>query len=446
MAITLRSTATTNSGSSTTPSVALPTSGATGDLLVVAIGHNDGTVTIADNNSGNTISSTNITTGAISTPGTSFTTNSFTPKANKLYLISMAVRNNDNSTDPLDPTITGCGLTWVNVNGTIYDNTGTSRRRITVFRALGSSPSTGTLTIDFGAVTHNNLDYSIDEFYGVDISGTNGSGAIVQSAVNQDTAGTASTLTATLGAFGSTNNATFGVFAGNNLTVTTTAGTGFAKVGDIGGNSRLTTEFRQDNDTSVDITFSTTCQIGGVAIELKAAATPMTEDYDSGNDAGGTGVGWYTRVITGSEPATLNFTISTTNRWAITAFIITGQNATIYDVAISTYDMRLATTTHTCAGCTTNTDNAWAIAFDNLDSGTNTFSAGPGGSWTQIATVNTQQPIAVYYLEKTTAGATGNASFTSTNSGNSLAMRQFAIKAATVAATSTYSTLLMMGV
>lgn len=170
---------------------------------------------------------------------------------------------------------------------------------------------------------------------------------------------------------------------------------------------------------------------GTVTVADNNGATPMTEDYDSGNDAGGLGLAIYSRVITGSEPSTLNFTISASNRWAITSFILTGQHATLYDVAISTYDIRLTTTTHTCNSCTTNTNGAWALAIDTLDSGTNTFSAGPGGSWTQIATVNAGQPLAVYYLLQSTAGATGNASYTSASSGNSLAMRQFAIKMAT---------------
>lgn len=169
---------------------------------------------------------------------------------------------------------------------------------------------------------------------------------------------------------------------------------------------------------------------GTVTVADNNGATPMTEDYDSGNDAGGLGLAIYSRVMTGSEPATLNFTISASNRWAITSFILTGQNATLYDVAISTYDIRLTTTTHTTTGCTTNTDGAMALAIDTLDSGTNTFSAGPGGTWVQVAIVNTGQPLGVYYLKKATAGATGDASFTSASSGNSLAMRQFAIKAA----------------
>lgn len=184
---------------------------------------------------------------------------------------------------------------------------------------------------------------------------------------------------------------------------------------------------------------------GTVTVADNNGATPMTEDYDSGNDAGGLGFAFYTRVITGSEPATLNFNLSTSQRWSITSFIITGQDASIYDVAISTYDIRLTTTTHTSNSCTTNTDNAWALAIDTLDSGTNTFSAGPGGSWVQIATVNAGQPLAVYYLNQATAGATGNASFTSASSGNSLAMRQFAIKAMVVASTTHHLGLLGIG-
>lgn len=157
--------------------------------------------------------------------------------------------------------------------------------------------------------------------------------------------------------------------------------------------------------------------------------TPLAEDFDSGNDAGGMGVSIYSRVMTETEPSTLNFTMSGSNRWAITSFIIGEWDGTTkYDVAIDTFDYQLSTTTPSCAEITTITNGAWAIAFLGIDSGTNTITGGPGGSWVEIATVNTQQPLAVYYLEKATAGATGSAGFTVSASTNCLGMRQFAIK------------------
>lgn len=444
MAITLRSTATTNSGSSTTPSVALPTSGATGDLLVVAIGHNDGTVTIADNSSrvvfDATVNSGEVT--SVSTKTQALTTGNLISGA---VFVRVVTRGGSLATQTVS-TVTFNGASCSLIKADSYSDVDSGRLRTEIWGVAVGNLTTGSYNAVVtwgGTITRGVVEVS--SWSGVDqasiTEATGGGNAIGQASPITNSATTVTANAYLIDVVYSKTGAALTV--GTNQTQD--ANVGVNGGGDQVGMSREGI-VATPASTAMSWTYVTTddyCQ--SIAV-IKPASTTMTEDYDSGNDAGGTGVGWYTRVITGSEPATLNFTLSVTNRWAITAFIITGQNATIYDVAISTYDMRLATTTHTCAGCTTNTDNAWAIAFVNLDSSTNTFSAGPGGSWTQIATVNTQQPIAVYYLEKTTAGATGNASFTSTNSGNSLAMRQFAIKAATVAATSTYSTLLMMGV
>lgn len=169
---------------------------------------------------------------------------------------------------------------------------------------------------------------------------------------------------------------------------------------------------------------------GTVTVTDNNGATPMTEDYDSGNDAGGMGVAIYTRVITGSEPDPLNFTLSATNRWAITSFILTGQNATIYDVAIGSYNYELGDTTPDFTGCTTNTDGAWVMLFGGIDSGTTTWTGGPGGSWVEIATVNTQQPLIAYYLNQATAGAVSGVATAISAGSNSLCMNMFAIKPA----------------
>lgn len=50
--------------------------------------------------------------------------------------------------------------------------------RLTRFRALGASPTTGTLTISFGATNQDGCLWTWAELDGVDTSGTNGSGAI----------------------------------------------------------------------------------------------------------------------------------------------------------------------------------------------------------------------------------------------------------------------------
>lgn len=226
------------------------------------------------------VSITNITADSNTTSGTSFTTSSKTFTSGRHYLFGFSIRNGA-STNPSLPTVTGGGVTWSSVGSTAnYDNSGTSRRTLFLFSGQCTSTTTGQLTVDFGAVTHTGMIYSIDEATSHDTSGT-----IVQSAGNKDTTGTVSTLTVTLAAFGSTNNATYAVFCNGNDSATTTAGTGFAKLGDFSESSanvsgRLTSEWRNDNDTTANITFSLSAQLGGIAVEIKASSgTSYTPTY-----------------------------------------------------------------------------------------------------------------------------------------------------------------------
>lgn len=207
-------------------------------------------------------------------------TASYTPTANRLVLAAVASRTGITA-DPNVPTLTGNSLTWVQVATVVYDNTSSSRRRITVFRSMGASPTASTLAFDFGGQNQTNVVMLVDEFSGIDTSGTNGSGAIVQAVTNFDNAtGTpVSTLTVTLAAFGSVNNATYGAFGNGVATDTATAGSGFAKISEDNSGTttiRETSEFRADNDTSVDMSWSATSELGGIAIEIKAAAVAVT--------------------------------------------------------------------------------------------------------------------------------------------------------------------------
>lgn len=223
------------------------------------------------------VTGTNLTTGVDSDGGSGATTASVSPTANRLLLLTVSSRTGITA-DPNEPTVTGNGLTWVPVNGVVYDNTSSSRRRITVFRALGASPSTGTISIDFGGQAQTHVLWSLDEFSGVDTSGTNGSGAVVQSATNFDPNNTLSTLTVTLGAFSSTNNATFGAFSIFDGTAAFTVGSGFTSLGDIGTGTSLhiLSEYKSTNDTSVDASWAGTSEVGGVAIEIKSDTVAPT--------------------------------------------------------------------------------------------------------------------------------------------------------------------------
>lgn len=223
------------------------------------------------------IAVTNIASSSSVSAGSSVATASFTPVANRLYLVSIATRTGITA-DPNQPTATGNGFTYVvPTNGSVvYDNTSSSRRRLTVFRALAASPTAGAITFSFGGQTQTNFVWSIDEVTGMDATGTNGSGAIVQVVNNFDATITNASLTVTLAAFGSASNSTFGVFSNGDGSVgVATAGSGFTKKGEVadsGNTIRLVSEFQTANDTSVDLTFATPAEIGGIGIELKIAA------------------------------------------------------------------------------------------------------------------------------------------------------------------------------
>lgn len=200
-------------------------------------------------------------------------TASVTLPGGQLSLISVHSRHGD--TDPSQPTLTLSGATFTNIGSVNTDNSG-SQKRVTLFRAAPAADVTGTIAIDFGGQTQTDIVWVVDTVTGLSVSGTNGAGAVVQTPVtNQDRTGTATTLAATLAAFGSSSNVTYGVCAVGN-TGTFTPGTGLSKVGEnasTANNITLVTEFQNAADTSVDYTFSAAGELGIIALELKGATT-----------------------------------------------------------------------------------------------------------------------------------------------------------------------------
>ena len=214
------------------------------------------------------ISVTVLTSGGTSTDGAGpHSTASITPSANKLILAAIAYA----ATVPAAPTTSGNGLTWVAIDSQTY-NSGFAG--VTLFRAMGATPSAGAMSFDFTGATNNlGASWVIFEAGGVDTSGTNGSGAVVQSAKGS---GTDTTLTVTLGAFDALPNATVGVFGWDvNTDANLGVGTGFTEVGraDTGGAENISSfaEYLLGNDTSVDATNSASVAVGGIAIEVKAS-------------------------------------------------------------------------------------------------------------------------------------------------------------------------------
>jgi hypothetical protein len=152
---------------------------------------------------------------------------------------------------------------------------------------MGSAPTTGPVNIANPTI----FDYamwSIVEFGGVDTSGTNGSGAIVQSATNiNETFNTG--MTVTLGAFSSASNATYGgLWTYTSTSGGITPGSGFTELGEsIRVRDTIETEWKSTNDTTVDGTWASS-QSEGIAIEIKAGASSPSGMDSLFNDSAGT--------------------------------------------------------------------------------------------------------------------------------------------------------------
>lgn len=116
--------------------------------------------------------------GDSTTDATSFATNSVTPVAGNLYHLVIGATQAA-SASIADPTVTGCSLTWTKI---VSDPATGGGRKLWFYRAMGS-PTTGALTISFGA-TSVDIFWCLLECSGVDTSGSGGSRAIVQSALS----------------------------------------------------------------------------------------------------------------------------------------------------------------------------------------------------------------------------------------------------------------------
>jgi len=219
------------------------------------------------------------------TNDTSFTTASITPTANNLVL---AWVTNTKGTTPDTPTLSGNGLTWVQVATVTWGTIAAPTARTTLFRAMGAAPSAGAVTISFGATNNQTgCAWSIIMFSGVVTSGTNGSDAVVQSLTNRIDASTA--LTITLAALGDAANASAGGFSNmKNQDTSITAGEGYTISAGASYNSPKTSirsEWQTTGSTTVNVT-STSSDIGGIAVEVKAAdlcpGNEVTTTADSG--------------------------------------------------------------------------------------------------------------------------------------------------------------------
>lgn len=223
---------------------------------------------------------TNLTANFSATNATSYTTASISTVTGRLYLLAFASKT-EITADPTQPTASGTGLSFtVPANGSVvYDNSSSSRRRLTFFYAIATVTGSTTVTIDEAGQTQAGAVWSVNEI----ASGFDSTTPIVQAAQNSSPASAVTSITATLGAFGSADNITFGTGAIGNGTDTITVGTGFTSLSQTKetteNNLNLLTEYQMANDTTVDMSFPSQPEVGIIGVEIKAAAVASTSKF-----------------------------------------------------------------------------------------------------------------------------------------------------------------------
>ncbi|HMA43087.1 MAG TPA: hypothetical protein VKO86_03675, partial [Gemmatimonadales bacterium] len=171
------------------------------------------------------ITHTLLTSGHDPTNTSTYTTAAIAPAANAL--VTVAVLTHQSSAAAPSPTLTGGGMAGWTVVASVAYNGATPLDRLTIYRAMSSSPGSGPITIT-SSVTVSNCQWIVSQWSGVDQSGTNGSGAIVQTA--SATGSAVTSLTAALAAFASSSDVAYGAFGAASATAVISAGSGFTTI------------------------------------------------------------------------------------------------------------------------------------------------------------------------------------------------------------------------
>ncbi len=223
------------------------------------------------------VSATHLTTARDTTDAQIYTTASITPSANHLVL-AWVVNRHATAADTV--TLSSNGLTWVQVN-TVTFNGGLAR--LTLFRAMGASPSAGAVTVTVAGSDNIGAAWSISQYANVDTSGTNGSGAVIQSVTANSVTTADTSLSITLAALGQSINATAGGFSVLlNSATAITPGAGYTELAEATFDTpptNIQSQWRATGSTTVNVT-NTSGVIGGIGVEI--AAPPYSREREWG--------------------------------------------------------------------------------------------------------------------------------------------------------------------
>ena len=198
-----------------------------------------------------------------------YTTATISPAPNALITVAVLMRRSGGA---LTPTITGGGMTaWDAVASADFDTQGSPTKRLTIFRAMSSSPGSGPITISYGSSV-SNAQWVVSQWAGVETSGTNGSGAIVQTGLARSDAATS--LAVPLARFTGATDVAYGVVGVAKNGPIVNPASGFAEIAEVssGENSALEAEWAT-NQSTVGATWTASTKAALLGVEIKARGT-----------------------------------------------------------------------------------------------------------------------------------------------------------------------------
>lgn len=187
---------------------------------------------------------------------------------NRLYIACISSETASGVATP--SSVAGGSLTWVLIGTVTYHTLASPNSAIHVYRALVTS---GATTSVFSWLTDVSTPtwLTIHEFVNVDLTGSNGSGAVVQFATNRQNSGDGVQIIATLNPFGGVKHAAWSNTTCDEGARSFTPGSGWTEIADIGagGTMRAQTQWRDTNDTTADTTLDSDRDQAIFAIEIK---------------------------------------------------------------------------------------------------------------------------------------------------------------------------------
>jgi hypothetical protein len=305
-----------------------------------------------------------------------YTTASIAPAPNAL--VTVAVLTHQSSSAAPSPTLSGGGMAAWDVVATTTFNGATALDRVTIFRAMSAAPGSGPITITL-SVTVSNCQWIVSQWDGVEISGANGAGAIVQTGATSGAA--VNGLTVTLASFADAADVGYGVFGIASATPVAIAGSGFTRIDEQPSGEGTTGDLFAEwamNQNAVNATWSGK-SAGALGVEIKAAA--------GGGSGGGVSASQSTvsaspaSTTAGGAPSTITVTVKDASGAAISGATVvlsaTGTGNTVSQPAGLTDVNGVATGTLTSTVAAAKTVSAKANGTAITQTATVTVTHGP---------------------------------------------------------------------